>query len=67
MNLIRLLAIAFLIYLLYKLFSMIFLVFRSRRSKEPDEFVTTEKEKKRKIISKDEGEYVDFEEIDSEK
>lgn len=63
MALIRFLAIFFLIYLVFKLIKQLFTgATGKKRSSEPD--VTTDQtQQKRKIISKDEGEYVDFEEI----
>ena len=62
---VRFLFIALFIYLVYKTIKIIFYAIFSRKvsSKEP----VAEEEKhadKRKIITKDEGEYVDFEELD---
>lgn len=64
MGFLRFLAILFLIYLIYKLFKGILAIFSGWRRKEPESFVSDDKEKKEKIIPKDEGEYVDFEEIE---
>lgn len=64
MGLIRFLAILFLFYLIYKLVTGFFKI--NRRTRDfMDSANQTEKEKqKAKIIPKDEGEYVDFEDVE---
>ncbi len=61
----RFLAILLVVYVCYKLIKLLFIGLFGGRRKEPD-FTqkTTDPPKKTKIISKDEGEYVDFEELD---
>jgi hypothetical protein len=65
---IRFLFILLLAYLLYRLIRIFFVVLFTGRKKR-DEFSEPEPEptRKKKIIDKDEGEYVDFEELDNDK
>jgi len=64
----RYLLIVLLVYLLYRLFKIFFIFLTSGRKKR-DEFTEPPPSSRgrNKIINKDEGEYVDFEEIDDEK
>lgn len=62
---IRYLGILLLIYLVYKIIKMLFFSLFSKRFSQQEPTQRPPKEQKnRKIISKDEGEYVDFEELD---
>ena len=64
----RFLAIMLVVYVLYKLIKLMFIGLLGGRRKEPD---FTQKQpdppEKTKIISDDEGEYVDFEELGKDK
>lgn len=58
-----------LIYLIFRLFSRLifrYLLQRSRKVAEKEGYVDrdTDKPKKKKVFKKDDGEYVDFEEMD---
>jgi hypothetical protein len=58
-----------LIYLIFRLFFRLivrYLLHRSRKAAEKEGYVgqDTDKQKKKKVFKKDDGEYVDFEEMD---
>ena len=56
------------IYLLYRFFRIFFVFFTTGRKKRDDfDIPPQDPPKKNKIIDKDEGEYVEFEEIDDDK
>lgn len=60
----RFLAILFLVYVVYRLFKMLFVgLFAARTPRQDNISANPEAPKKGKIISEEEGEYVDFEEI----
>jgi len=64
MGLLKFLAVFFLIYLIVRFFRTVFgfLLNKSKRQDTDETFSETKKEKK--IFSKDDGEYVDYEELD---
>jgi len=64
MGLFRFLAIFFLIYLVYSLVSSLLRSGRRRGTSQHDTIKEEQVKKRQKIIPKDEGEYVDFEEVD---
>ena len=64
---IRYLAILLLVYLVYRLIRMFFYsVFAKKQTPHDPSGGSAEQQKKRKIIPREEGEYVDFEELDDE-
>jgi len=65
---IRYLAIVLLIYLFYRLVKLLVIGFLTRKRSDPDKGSKQHNPStKRKIIPKDEGEYVDFEELKNDK
>jgi hypothetical protein len=67
MGLLRFLAVFFVIYLLVRFVRNIVNFTSQRRRPQDIQNHTTAQTGKDKIISKDEGEYVDFEELDNDK
>ncbi len=64
----RFLAILLFVYVVYKLIKILFIsMFTSRKPPADYSQSPPEPQKKKKIITKDEGEYVDFEEVDDDK
>lgn len=65
MGLFRFLGILFLVYVVYYLIRNLLSILSRKRPRPGDPNVAQDSvHKKRKIISKEEGEYVDFEEVD---
>ncbi len=64
----RFLAILLAVYVVYKLIKMLFIGMFTSRKPPSDSFQSPpEPPKNKKIITKDEGEYVDYEEVDDDK